>query len=91
MIKQINPTIKIMVTPWSAPAWMKTNQNYFGTYNGQVGSLLESDMAVYAQFLTRAVQNYQLNGVNVDYLSIQNEPLLPRYLWWYVYVSRATK
>lgn len=89
MIKQINPTIKIMVTPWSAPAWMKTNQNYFGTYNGQVGSLLESDMAVYAQFLTRAVQNYQLNGVNVDYLSIQNEPLFAPDTYGGMYMSAA--
>lgn len=26
-IQDINPKVKIFATPWSAPAWMKTNQN----------------------------------------------------------------
>lgn len=75
MIKVINPTVKIMVTPWSAPAWMKTNQSYIGNYNNVVGELLESDMSVYASFLTKAIQGYALNGINIDYMSVQNEPL----------------
>ena len=75
MIKAINPTVQIMATPWSAPAWMKTNQSYIGTSNNVVGALLESDMVVYASFLTKAIQGYALNGIEINYMSIQNEPL----------------
>jgi glucosylceramidase len=29
-ILAINPNIKMIATPWSAPVWMKTNENFKG-------------------------------------------------------------
>lgn len=80
MIKNINPSVKMIATPWSAPAWMKTNQNYFGSYNNGsynniTGELLPQYMPTYANFLVKALQDYQSNGLIFDYLTVQNEPL----------------
>ena len=29
-IKKLNPSIKFLATPWSAPAWMKTSKSLKG-------------------------------------------------------------
>ncbi len=44
-ILAINPNIKIMATPWSAPLWMKDNGSSVG------GSLKEEYFGVYAQYM----------------------------------------
>ena len=66
---QLNPAIRVMATPWSPPAWMKTRP----TMNG--GSLREDAMAAYAAYLVKSVQAFQAAGIPVKYLSVQNEPL----------------
>lgn len=66
--KSLNPKLSIMATPWSAPAWMKTSNNLIG------GSLNDSRVGVYADYLTKFTQAYQAAGAPIDYLSVQNEP-----------------
>ena len=68
--KQLNPQLKVMATPWSPPAWMKTADSL-------VGGRLKDDPKVYdayARYLVKFVQAYTQAGVPVDFLSIQNEP-----------------
>jgi glucosylceramidase len=66
--KALNPKLSIMATPWSAPAWMKTSNNLIG------GSLNDSQIGVYADYLVRFAQAYGAAGAPIDYLSVQNEP-----------------
>ncbi|MFG1609598.1 ricin-type beta-trefoil lectin domain protein [Actinoplanes sp. NPDC049265] len=66
--RSLNPQLSVMATPWSAPAWMKTNNNLVG------GSLADDRVAVYADYLVKSVQAYQAAGVPIAYLSVQNEP-----------------
>ena len=66
---KLNPSITVMATPWSPPAWMKTGD----TMNG--GRLREDAMPAYAAYLTRSVEAFAARGVPVKYLTIQNEPL----------------
>ncbi len=66
---QLNPSIIVMATPWSPPAWMKTGANVDG------GQLREDSMATYAMYLVRSVQAFRDAGVPVRYLTVQNEPL----------------
>ncbi|MGC4940351.1 ricin-type beta-trefoil lectin domain protein [Kribbella sp. DT2] len=71
LVKQalsLNPEISVMATPWSAPAWMKNNNNLIG------GSLSDSRIGTYADYLVKFTQAYQAAGVPIDYLSVQNEP-----------------
>jgi len=68
--KQLNPALKVMATPWSPPAWMKTGDSL-------VGGRLKDDPKVYdayARYLVKFVQAYAKAGVPIDFLSVQNEP-----------------
>jgi glucosylceramidase len=65
----LNPAITVMVTPWSAPAWMKEPQTMDG------GRLREDAMTAYSSYIVDSVQAFQQAGVPVKYLTIQNEPL----------------
>ncbi|WAQ99108.1 NEG1-like protein [Mya arenaria] len=72
--KSINPNLRILATPWTAPAWMKTSHNIFGGDLNGDGRYLEA----YAKYFVRFIQAYQAEGIHIDYLSLQNEPLLSR-------------
>jgi glucosylceramidase len=67
--EQLNPDLKLMMTPWSAPAWMKDNGNFTN-----MGWLQSQYYAAYAQYFVKAIEAYQAQGVHVDYVSAQNEP-----------------
>ena len=66
---KLNPSMSIMVTPWSPPGWMKTRASLIG------GQLREDASADFALYLAKSVRAYQNAGVPVKYLSVQNEPL----------------
>ncbi len=66
----INPHLSIMATPWSPPAWMKTGDSLIG------GRLIDSPRIYfsYALYLLKFLEAYRAAGVDVKYLSVQNEP-----------------
>ena len=68
-ILEISPNIKILGSPWSAPAWMKTNGNVRG------GALKEECYPVYAAYLVKYIQEMKKQGIALDTITIQNEPL----------------
>lgn len=65
----INPSIKILGTPWSPPVWMKNNNNSIG------GSLLPRYYNVYANYLMKYIQAMKDEGITIDAITPQNEPL----------------
>ena len=67
----INPSIKILATPWSAPAWMKDNNNTIG------GNLKAEYYDVYAKYFVKYIQAMQAEGITIDAITPQNEPLNP--------------
>ena len=70
-ILTINPNIKIIATPWSPPVWMKDN----GSSKG--GSLKPEYYGVYAQYFVKYIQEMKKNGITIDAITPQNEPLHP--------------
>jgi glucosylceramidase len=70
-ILKIDPSIKIMGSPWSAPTWMKTNHDTRG------GSLLRVYYPVYARYLVKYIRAMQREGIRIDAITVQNEPLHP--------------
>ncbi len=68
-ILAINPKIKILASPWSAPLWMKT------TGKAQGGVLLPEYFAAYAKYFVNYIQGMKAHGITIDALTIQNEPL----------------
>ncbi|HEX3985050.1 MAG TPA: glycoside hydrolase family 30 beta sandwich domain-containing protein [Acidobacteriaceae bacterium] len=71
-ILSIDPEIKILGSPWSAPAWMKTNDNLRG------GHLKPEDYQVYAQYFVKYIEGMQAEGIHLSAITIQNEPLNPK-------------
>jgi glucosylceramidase len=67
----INPQIKIMASPWSPPTWMKDNGSFVG------GSLKPEYYGVYAQYFVKYIQQMQAQGITIDAITPQNEPLHP--------------
>lgn len=70
-ILAINPNIKIMGSPWSPPTWMKTNNDTKG------GSLKPEHYAAYAKYFVRYIQEMAAEGIRIDAVTVQNEPLHP--------------
>ena len=68
-ILAINPNIKIMGSPWSAPTWMKTNNSSIG------GSLLPEYYTTYANYFVKYIEAYEAEGITIDAITVQNEPL----------------
>jgi glucosylceramidase len=71
--KQINPQLKVMATPWSPPGWMKTSGSMIDGAAG--GTLIPTGYTPFANYFVRYLQEYASAGVQVDYISLQNEPL----------------
>jgi glucosylceramidase len=70
-ILAINPAIKIIAAPWSAPVWMKDNNATVG------GSLLPKFYAAYALYFVKYIQQMKALGISIDAITPQNEPLNP--------------
>ncbi|OON70379.1 hypothetical protein B0919_05000 [Hymenobacter sp. CRA2] len=68
-IVALNPGIKLMGSPWSAPAWMKSSQSMIR------GRLNTSAYPAFAQYFVKYVQAFRAAGVPVDAITVQNEPL----------------
>jgi len=67
-ILAINPNLKIMGSPWSAPVWMKDNGSSIG------GSLKPEYYSVYAQYFVKYIQAMAAKGINLHAITVQNEP-----------------
>ena len=70
-ILAINPAIKIVATPWSPPVWMKDTNSFKG------GSLQEKYGDVYARYFVKYIQEMHTQGIDIEAITPQNEPLHP--------------
>ncbi|MBI2512109.1 MAG: glycosyl hydrolase [Opitutae bacterium] len=77
----VRPALRCWGSPWSPPAWMKTNRHY------SKGSLRwePAILRTYATYLARWVEAYRAEGVDIYALAPQNEPnilnVYPTCLW----------
>src|SRR5712671_1714943 len=61
--------LKLLASPWSPPAWMKTN----GKHNGG-GKLKPEFRNAWAEYYVRYIREYEKEGVPIWGLTVQNEP-----------------
>lgn len=76
-ILAINPNLKIIGSPWTPPRWMKVNnltdlQPYNSWTSGQLNPKYYQD---YGTYFVKWIQAMAANGINVDAVTPQNEPL----------------
>jgi glucosylceramidase len=70
-ILAIAPEIKILGSPWSAPPWMKDNHDTRG------GSLIPAFYPSYAEYFVKYIKGLKAEGIGMDAITVQNEPLNP--------------
>ena len=73
----LNRDLKVMVTPWSPPGWMKTTGSVLGSKEEtkEASALRPEFYPAFAQYLVKSIEGYQAAGVPVWGLTVQNEPL----------------
>lgn len=71
-ILAINPHIRILGSPWSAPVWMKTNGKVKG------GFLKPDCYDAYASYLVHYIQAMKAEGIAITAITVENEPLNPK-------------
>ncbi len=67
--RALNSNLKLMANPWSPPGWMKSSDSMMG------GTLLSTDYTSFANYFVDYLKAYNSNGLPIDYISLQNEPL----------------
>jgi glucosylceramidase len=67
-IQAINPRLRIVASPWSAPAWMKDSGNLVR------GKLRADAYDAFAQYLLRVADAYAAAGLPLYAITVQNEP-----------------
>ena len=68
--QRVAGTLQLLASPWSPPAWMKSN----GQMNGG-GKLLPQYRKAWAQCYVKFIQAYAKEGVPIWGVSVQNEPM----------------
>jgi glucosylceramidase len=71
-ILAIRPGIKILGSPWSAPAWMKTNDDVKG------GELKPEYYGALAKYFVKYIAAMRAEGIAIDAITVENEPLNPK-------------
>ncbi len=67
-LQKANPDIKFLATPWSPPSFMKNfHQLYWGA------KLKQKYYKLYAEYITKFILAYQAEGINISYITVQNE------------------
>ena len=76
-ILAINPSIKILASPWTAPKWMKVNnltelKPYDSWTSGQLNPAYYQD---YAEYFVKWIEAFKKEGIDIYAMTVQNEPL----------------
>ena len=64
-----NEGFRIMASPWTAPPWMKDNNDWRG------GKLLPKYYNTWALFFSKYIEAYKNEGIDIWGVTVENEPL----------------
>lgn len=67
------PDLRIVASPWTAPAWMKDNNGWYGS--GKGGRLLPEHQDTFARYMVEYLRAYRAEGVTIWGVTPENEPL----------------
>ncbi len=69
-IESAGGSLKLYVSPWSPPAWMKDNNDML-----HGGKLLPEFYDSWAEYFVKYIHSYEKEGIPVWGLTVQNEPM----------------
>lgn len=88
-VYEINPGLKIIASPWSAPIWMKrrstSDNSPYPSWTS--GSLAPEYYQTYAEYFVKWIKTMEKEGFDIYAMTIQNEPLnhgnsMSMYMTW---------
>ena len=65
----VNPNLRFIASPWSPPKFAKNNKMLI-----LGGKLLDKYKQTYADYLVKYINAYKDLGINIDFITVQNEP-----------------
>lgn len=68
-MQQAEEGFKIIASPWTAPPWMKDNNDWKG------GKLLPEYRESWAKFFVKYIEAYRAEGIDIWGVTVENEPL----------------
>ena len=68
-ILKVKPDLVLLASPWSPPAFMKNNKMLV-----LGGKLKKKYYGLYAQYVAKYIKAYHNVGINIQYITVQNEP-----------------
>jgi glucosylceramidase len=69
-IERAGGNLTLFFSPWSPPAWMKSNNNML-----QGGFLLDQYKQSWANYYVKFIQEYEKQGISIWGMTMQNEPM----------------
>jgi glucosylceramidase len=83
---RLNPEIRILGSPWSPPAWMKTNGRLVGISAadkaaGVTCKLRPEYFEAYANYFVKFIEQYRAEGIEIWGVTLQNETQLDTVPW----------
>ncbi len=79
--QRYQPEMTLFASPWSPPTWMKSP----AVYNWGKLIWTPENLSAYARYFARFVQAYAAEGVRIDQIHVQNEPVanqkFPSCMW----------
>lgn len=70
----INPNLRIIASPWSAPGWMKSNGSMICNTGGVNSTLNAANYQDWADYFVSWIRAYESNGIPIWGVTPQNEP-----------------
>jgi glucosylceramidase len=70
----INPNLRLIASPWSAPGWMKSNGSIICDNGSGPSTLSSSHYQDWANYFVSWINAYQANGISIYAVTPQNEP-----------------
>ena len=75
-ILEINPSVRIVGSPWSCPKWMKIHPQTGEPFDSWTSGILNPKYyADYAEYFVRWIGEMEAEGIPIYAITVQNEPL----------------
>ncbi len=69
-LKFTGTSLMLFASPWSAPAWMKTNDSVV-----KGGKIKEECLSVWAEYYCKYIKAFAEEGIEISAITVQNEPI----------------
>ena len=82
---------RLVASPWTAPAWMKDNKQFFDKKNRYGGALLPKYYDAFARYYIKYLQAYRSSGIEFWAITPENEPMGNDGSWESMHLSPAVE